>query len=57
MDGLSLAETCIIIIVNLGRAFLGTEPTGNTFLRVYITGILDDFDFETALLPGDALHL
>jgi hypothetical protein len=57
MDRLSLAETCIIIIVNLRRTFLCTEPTGDTFLDVHISGILDDFNFKISLLPRDALHL
>jgi hypothetical protein len=57
VDGLSLAETCIIIIVNLGRAFFGTEATGDTFLRVHITRVLDDFDFKISLFPRDAFHL
>jgi hypothetical protein len=57
MDGFSFAETCIIIIVNLGRTFLGTESTGDTFRRVHITGVLDDFDLKISLLPRDALHL
>ena len=57
MDGLPLAETCVISIVNFGRTFLGAEPTGNTFLRVHIPWILDDFDFKISLLPSDVLHL
>jgi hypothetical protein len=57
VDGFSLAETCIVFIIYLRRTFLSTETTGNTFLGVHITGILDDFDFEISLLPRDALYL
>jgi hypothetical protein len=57
VDGFSLAEACIVLIIYLRRTFLSTEATSDTFLRVHITGILDDFDFKISLLPRDALHL
>src|SRR4030042_1033217 len=57
MDRFSLAKPRIIFIVNFGRAFLSTETTGNTLLRVHIAWVLHHFHFKAPFLPGDAFHL
>jgi len=57
MDRFSLGKTRIIFTIHFGRAFLSTETAGNTFRRIHIAWVLNDFDFKIPLFPGDALHL
>jgi hypothetical protein len=57
MDRLSLTQTRIIFIIDLYRAFLSTEATGDTLRRVHIPRMLHHLDFKISLLPRDAFHL
>jgi len=50
INGLTLHQAFIVLVINLFRALLRTGSTGDTFVHIHETGMLEDVNREVPFL-------
>jgi hypothetical protein len=56
INGLALGEPPVVFIEHFFGALVRTQPAGDAFVQIHITGMLPQGNFEIALFPGDVLN-
>ena len=56
INGLAVAQGAVIFIFNFFGALLRTQPAGDTFIHIHITGILRQRYLKVAFFTGNIFH-